>query len=339
MCFAAERLPWLKLLVVLALAGTFSISPICLAKSLDGSLSVGTGKQMEHHGDSEELLAFPEHVSLGKLFKVHVQPNGWDIVVEPHPFASAQGVVHVPAGTSIRLKLSFDGVVHIAELDKVNPKTIVSIDARGLDNLNDDALVQVGNLTNLLDFTLGETDISDKGIAHLTRLKKLTKLGLSRALLTSRSLAYLKNFSALHVLNLSYNRLQGGSLTDLLALEHLEYLELKQCGIDDNALSHIGKQSKLRHINLAMNDKITDLSIPPLKKLTHLQELDVEGTKISCSGLLKLKGSPLLMLSCDLKNGSPEAGAELRKAFPGCVIDGDHTSNRHYTPDLFTPMK
>jgi Leucine Rich repeat len=334
---------WASAVWMLALAATVccALTTDLHAKNLDANKGAleGNGADAKTLDPTKSyvLLSFPDNVSVGRLFLALPNSGGGGFRSDKKLIAEGRGLVRLPAGTFVELKLSYDGVANAAVLSKLDPGPFVTLDCRSLDNLDDQTLKYIGHLSNLSSLSLIETDTTDRGIENLSPLTKLRQLDLQQTLITGKTLSVLKNFSQLRILHLSFNKLNDTYLSNLALLKDLRELDLQVTGIGDSALPSVAACPKLEWLNLGKNKNITDGGLVALKKLTKLRSINVAGTSVTAKGVEQLKELPLTTIDFNMKSASQDELVRLAKIFPQCKLKSGPHSQR--PPELYAPLK
>ena len=141
---------------------------------------------------------------------------------------------------------------------------VVGIDMKGTE-LDDKAAVHLAVMKDVRTLNLSETNITDAGLVHLAGMKNLRRLFLFGDNITDKGLVHLGKLTKLERLCLDETRISDEGMPLLQGLLDLEFLHLR---------------SRL---------PISDISLPILEKFENLQELKIQGTKISPEGLERLK--------------------------------------------------
>ena len=123
---------------------------------------------------------------------------------------------------------------------------------------------------------------NDSGLSNVAGLTHLKNLNIPITNITDAGMAYLKNLNSLETIALHGTKITGEGLKHLQG-KNLSLLGLNQTDIGDADMELIGTFTNLKTLFL-VGTKVTDASIPRLKRLTHLQRLDITGTKISQQG-------------------------------------------------------
>ncbi|HEY9680944.1 MAG TPA: hypothetical protein V6C86_05115 [Oculatellaceae cyanobacterium] len=282
------------------------------------------------------ILCFPVNFSCGRIFKIVKKTNELGDFDKTSAM-DAKGDIHLPAGTQVRLKLSYAAVEKTNTLLNIAPESVVSMDCRSLDNLTDETLKYLAHFSSVRVLTLDETDVTTKGLQHLVNMKDLERLSLARTLVDEKSLPIISSYTKLRSLCLANNNFQHASLSKLSSLKNLGEFDIQSAGLTDLSLRGLSGFENLRKINLCHNLNLTDECLLDLRKLPKLKRLEVTDTKITATGLLKLKGTQIEHIMLDIHHQSPQAMIMLRDAMPNCKFTGEPKSK---TPtDIFEPLK
>ncbi len=166
----------------------------------------------------------------------------------------------------------------------------------------DKDMANVKRLTSLTELTLARTQVSDAGLAHLKDLKNLRRLVLDGCTIGDQGLAHLNELPDLTELTLARTQVSDAGLAHLKDLKTLRRLVLDGCTIRGQGLAHLkelpeladlgagrlAELKQLQKLSLA-GSGVSDKALPPLGDLTNLRELDLTGTKVTASGIAKLK--------------------------------------------------
>ncbi len=168
------------------------------------------------------------------------------------------------------------GDATLAALARCDPQWIA---ADGNPAITDDGLAQLAGCHQLKMVYVGGASIHDEGLASLVRLKLIEDLNLSKTMVTGAGLAM-----------------------SLPAWPALRQLRINVLNLDDapEFLVALGSCRQLELLSLAHNP-LTDACVPHLESLTKLGEVTLTGTKITSSGVDRL-----------------------RQALPACRIISDH---------------
>jgi Leucine Rich repeat len=128
------------------------------------------------------------------------------------------------------------GLVNVGSLT-----TIQSLHLRGLP-ITDTGLEALAGLTAVHVLYLDRTQVRGPGLAHLSSIRQLMDLNLSGSAVTDQGLSYLSG-SKIYQLSLDGVPLSGESLKALKLMPSLQYLEIRGCGLSDEAVNDL-KTSK-----------------------------------------------------------------------------------------------
>jgi hypothetical protein len=95
------------------------------------------------------------------------------------------------------------------------------------------------------------TLVTDRGLVSVARLKKLRHLDLHSSKVTDKGLAHLRGLKQLESLQLGSTHVKGPGLSALRGLTQLRRLSLEETEVDDKALPHLMGLPSLRHVALA----------------------------------------------------------------------------------------
>ena len=189
---------------------------------------------------------------LAWLVKNHAD-RVWGIYLS-HSYVTDAGLSVLPALTNIRhLSMEFSastvvshgstselpritdaGLEHVGKL-----QWLQSLHLRGLP-ITDAGLENLADLTDLRVLYLERSQIRGPGLARLSSLHHLVSLNLSRSALTDEGLSYLVG-SPIYHLTLDGVSLSGAGLKALIALASLRRLEIRGCGVADEAVDGLKK--------------------------------------------------------------------------------------------------
>ena len=111
-------------------------------------------------------------------------------------------------------------------------------------------------------------------------------------------------------LELALDHVEDSDLACLKLLTNLRWLDLSRNCLTDAGLMHMQGFERLSHLDISANPKITGAGLKYLQELTHLEVLDLHGTRVNDTGLSHLEGLPRLR-SLDLSGTDlTDAGLE-----------------------------
>jgi hypothetical protein len=166
------------------------------------------------------------------------------------------------------------------------------------------------NLTRLEHLNLPDIiSVTDADLAYLSRLTALSSLKLRDPRITDAGLASLKDMTRLNRLGLFGTQVSAAGLRSLRAMTELKILDLGGTRVDD--ISPIGHLTLLRNLHLSRTP-IDDKGLAPIVGLVGLDELKLDGTKITSASYSYLKHlSKLVGLSLDNTQVGDDGSAAL----------------------------
>jgi internalin A len=236
----------------------------CLVRSHDGRLFVGTVGGLDDDGLDQlvELMA--------------TRPEIRDLRIE-------------------ETQVTDEGLRHLAELPYLTHLDL------SYTRLSDAALVHVGKLKNLQSLSLeGCGSITGSGLIHLTALNDLRQLRLRGSGLSGCYLREIGRLRALRSLDLGVAELRDEDLKHLQSLASLEELWLDGCGVSDAGIVHLRVLIRLRTLELASDDGVTDTSVATLAQLKELRDLGLPAT-VSAAATERLRNH---LPKCRIRNYS-----------------------------------
>lgn len=166
-----------------------------------------------------------------------------------------------------RINLKHTAISKEAIVELVNEKAH-SLRRLDLSNtvLDDAALAEYSDQSQLQDLRYSDTGITDAGCEHIARCEWLRSLRLDLTNITDEGMRALAN------------------------CEHLRRLELFRTKVTDMSLVWLC-DSKVDQLGMGFTN-LTDAGMPTLTDFSHLQSLDLQGTKITDRGLRFLSEAP-----------------------------------------------
>jgi Leucine rich repeat len=281
-------------------------------------------------------MAFPKDISMGHLYFMDWTANDHQYMVVEPQFSEARGLVAVPGGKLVGLRLSYGAVEKLGALPRTSG-TLIYLYARGLDNFDDNAFLKACKNNSWKSLIIDETDVTDKGITDaIPSLNGLVVLSCSRTAITGKSLAAIGKVKTLERVMLKCNNLGDSSIANLASLPRLNYLDISRCAISDRSLFPITTIKSLSYLDLSFNDGITDKGVAMLHSLPNLKRLNLSHTKISpacVDSLNRLTQLTHLIISFD--NFNKRDIQALRKGLSHCAINDPGTK---ISPELFHPL-
>lgn len=223
-------------------------------------LSIGStkaGKGLTNDG----LASLKHHPALRKLRITH---PGEFIMREPQ--FGAEGLAHLSALKELESltlygcpTLDGKGLAGIKDLQKLRELEVIAsrqqltaaatayltglngLRKLHLDNVADEALLNVAKLPNLEELNLVSTTVTDKGLAHLGGMKSLTALNLGYTRTTDEGLAHLKGLTSLRKLYLFNTQVTDTGLTHLEGLKNLKEISLSGSKVTKSGVEKLRK--------------------------------------------------------------------------------------------------
>lgn len=230
------------------------------------------------------------------------------------------------------------GLQALAPLNKT--LTRLTPPLRPIDDATLDAVARSGLLHTLPPFTAGKdaatrgpdditeitdfrTDFTDASYRHLAAFKNVRQVLVSGSpRLTEACLKTIGTFAKLETLTVARRPVTPAGLKELAGCKELRKLVLSNTKLTDDALAELAGFANLRDLNL-LGCPIRGAGLKHLAKLPALQTLSLAGTALDDDGLAVLSElKQLETLNLLGTKVSPEAVATLRKALPGCQIQG-----------------
>lgn len=219
-----------------------------------------------------------------------------------------------------RTKITDAGLEHVGGLAELEGLSLANT------QITDDGLPHLEGLTNLRTLSLALTEVTDKGLenlkahpelrmlsllaassvtdsglAHVGKLTKLEQLILGYTGITEAGLKNLEGLNALKFLDLAGVDLSREGLIQLQSLSSLGGLNLSQTSITDDDLEPLTGLETLTMLMLGHNEiGISDAGLEHLKRLTNLEHLSLQGTKVTEAGIHELKEA---LPDCDIQSG------------------------------------
>lgn len=188
-------------------------------------------------------------------------------------------------------KISSKGLDALDKLSRLEVLTIIST------QLGNSALSRMArNFPNLRQLSLAGANINDEQLSHLTQLP-LEILHLGGSKISDAGLEALGGIRSLKHLVLYQTNVNGSGLKFLQDLKNLQVLVLSETALSGESLADLAPLPMLRDLNLYKCENIGDDSLSALNKLSQLQELTLTETKMSSTGVERLK---VLLPNCKI---------------------------------------
>lgn len=205
-------------------------------------------------------------------------------------------------------------------------------------DVGDDGLGAVAALPNLRRLDLSETAVTDEGLRHLANAEKLRSLALNHTRVTDDGLAHLRDGFA--SLELAHTRVTDRGGESLRRGGQLARLRLAATGITNDALNllqatagvvHLGRLTDLEEVGLD-GTRLTDAGVAALRPLSGQRRLRAGRTQVTDAALDTVGGLPALT-DLDVRDTavSPAALAAFRQAHPTVAVISGNT-RQGYSP-------
>lgn len=199
--------------------------------------------------------------------------------------AEGKPVVEVSFGP-VNKKVTNDGLKELAGLKSLKTLTMFFCD-----QITDAGMKHVKELAALDTLNLGNTGVTDDGLAELKglKLKSLTVSGCVR--MTDKATETIKGFAGLDYLSLPSTITPRG-VKNLVGLKKLKSLYIGGATLSDAAIKDIAdNMPDLEYLELGASagNGLTDDAVPHLARLTKLKHLGIAGSKLTDTGLKALQ--------------------------------------------------
>ena len=181
--------------------------------------------------------------------------------------------------------------------------------------VTDRGMATIAQLPKLTNLSLLHLPINDAGVAQIAKLSRLKQLMLTGGKISDEGIAELARLSDLEELNLAGAEMTDAGSHSLKGLTRLQFLSLSGTKLTDGGLANLVDLTELTHLRLT-GTKITDAGLVHLQRLTKLKTLSIGDTLVTSDGLAFLQ--PLSALSClEIKGVElTPTGAEHLKRLP-----------------------
>ena len=280
-------------------------------------------------------LNFPL-VGVGKLYSL---PVNWGVAKkrnEEKYICAAKGVVSVPAGVPISLKLAY-ALTETPQLLVVPNGNIVQIygDMIGFE---DSICLPISKISSVTRVDLASSEITDAGVNQLCTASGVRALVISKTMLTGSCLPAIGKLNLLY-LDISQNNLKGEYFKNFALLKHVTSVRFNNIGLTDDSLKYVAQMSSLKDLQLRGNNKLTDDGIKALQPLQSLQFLSLKDSKIGITGALwLLKNLKLKSLTLDDRVLLTPAGERLKSNYKN-ILNASVEKDMVEINTLYAPLK
>lgn len=219
--------------------------------------------------------------------------------------------------------------------------------------VTDGAFAYLAHLKQLESLSLSRTSITDAGLRRLVEFPKLRELFLKDTAASDAAASQIGRMEKLTALNLEGTRITDAGLAQFIRLYNLEFLRLDRTSVSghilvglrkqfpalrvlsasytrvgDRELATIAAPASLEQLEL-QGTRITDSGTPCLEKLTNLMILNLAETKVTDETLTRLANLKSLM-RLDVRNTKTTAAGvqAFLAAVPRCIVSYDSDQSR-----------
>jgi hypothetical protein len=293
--------------------------------------------------DHEKIIHFPDKTSLGTFFVV---PPGHSVQAKSNwPNARpAKGIVHVPQGSNIALRVSYTAIEDPSLLLAYGPDGFAGLDFSRVE-ADDKTVARLGELTGLRSLDLRDTEITNQGLNSLAKLKNLEYLLLDGTAISDVGLSSVFPIHTLATLSLDRTAVSLSKATNIQQCEHLQSLSARGCRIADEGMAALSNLSDLQILDLSSNPKITTNGLLQLSALKKLRHLCIEDTAITSKDLPVIQKMTRLMPSLRRitlrgKSFTDAKTTQWQQAFPHLKIVASQEKEevKKDAPEIFAPI-
>ena len=195
---------------------------------------------------------------------------------------------------------------------------IVGVSLDG-DHIHVTELQMLRSLPGLKRLDVEYDTLSRESLETIEKLVALERLDLQETGIGDDDLAHVSPLNNLRILLLSGRGISDDGLTNLSGLKHLKNLALRECSVSGSGLVHL-KCPSLRTLDVKKSP-ISDASIDHICRLQSLEELNLFGTQVTSTGIVKLINLTNLKRLQLPKDADQDAIDVLNEALPGCRIE------------------
>lgn len=160
-------------------------------------------------------------------------------------------------------------------------------------DFNDEDAATLGTNLSVKTLNLSDTRTTDGGCRSLAQLRRIETLFLHKCDVTDSGIAAIlsQHGAEIETLDIGSTKATGDCLKTLLQHETIESVSFSgSTHVSDDDLIYIAQLNTLRHLRLNFTS-VSDASIPGLSRMTQLEELFVDNTRISEDGLKQLRNA------------------------------------------------
>ena len=316
--------------------GKTSLGPRAGAAAKSGTAVAHDSKQ--NSIAATRMLAFPEKVSLGSLYKLDAKT---DWTQEKHPIGQyigqAKGNVYVPANSDIYLNGNYQLMENPQYLDALSPDDLQLLGLQGMEG-NDKDFPYIGKMTGLKRLSLDGFVMTDADLSLLKNLTKLEALSVWNTGIEGTGFKDLAGLKKLRLLMLGNNVLVPAAFKYISALPALEDINAVAVPINDVGLAYLAKLPNLKKLRIPNCKDVTGKGLRALKSTARLEDIQAENTYFSIDDFLALKGLKLKKVTLPKHSYSAKDLARLKVAFPGAIFGIGGAPLDSDTKTIFAPL-
>ncbi len=226
---------------------------------------------------SSRQLQFSELRNMGEISIRAMR----DIDAPLTPVGKAQGLVNVPHGKAVILRLS-NQCKDLKQLEKLDPGDLQGFIDEWPDfvNFRDDDLLPLARFRGMEMISLGRTEITGRVFDKFPTLHELRVLILDETSFDDAGLMRLEECVWMQRLDLSFTQVTGTGVRAIHNMTALRELNLYGTDTHDEDLFVLDRIPGLRSLNLGLTSA-SDACGQHLRHLSHLEVLNMGGTKIT----------------------------------------------------------
>ena len=158
--------------------------------------------------------------------------------------------------------------------------------------VGDEVFDQISRVKGLQHLHLTGTNVTDEGLRKLTVHSQLVAIHLERSQITDEGLRILGTLPALASLELDETQVTGAGLNGFPKSASLTWVSFRRTQFRDEFVPLLALPN-LRRVSISECPTVTDACVPELKKLTHLNFINLYATQVSAEHRAKYTGKPL----------------------------------------------
>lgn len=231
---------------------------------------------------------------------VSVTQNGRRVVrISQEPTTDAPTMVKEPDRRAAEYALSIGAGIRINDENRertsagfpVEPFRLTWVSFVLNTRVTDEGLAHFKGCKNIKSLFLGSTAVGDAGLANFQDCNDLNYLDISATRITDQGLGFFNDYKKLEVLDFDSTGVSDSGLLNFKGCRNLRHVNLRGSKVSDAGIAWLANNQGLVSIQLDGVTQITDKSVPVLKGLKKLKDLQVQRTSLSNSGIKELKSA------------------------------------------------